>query len=70
MFPEYREEVVRLCAEDGHFAKMFDRHSELDQQIKNMEEGRIPTDGVSIEHLKKEKLLLKDKLYAIVTRKP
>lgn len=70
MFPEYREQIDRLCAEDGHFAKMVDRHSELDQQIQQMEEGKIPINGVSLETLKKEKLMLKDKLYAVLTRKP
>lgn len=63
MFPEHRDLISRLKTEDGHFARIFDRHNELDQQIKNMEAGLVPANGMAIEQLKKEKLQLKDSLY-------
>jgi len=51
---------------DAHFAKIFDRHNELDQQIRDVEEGREHMDQFSLEALKKEKLALKDEAYAMI----
>lgn len=68
MFPEFRDLISRLKIEDEHFARIFDRHNELDQQIKNMEAGLVPADAAAIENLKKEKLQLKDSLYQILRK--
>ena len=68
MFPEYRDLISRLKTEDDHFARIFDRHNDLDQKIKNMETGIVAADGVTIENLKKEKLQLKDSLYQILRK--
>jgi len=70
MFPEFREQISALKTTDAHFTRLFDRHNDLDQQIKNMEAGILPGDGVAIEQLKKEKLLLKDQLYVILRNAP
>lgn len=62
MFPEYRERITRLKTEDAHFARLFDKHNQLDQQIKNMEDRIVSATHEEIETLKKEKLKLKDEL--------
>jgi uncharacterized protein YdcH (DUF465 family) len=69
MFPEYREKITRLKAEDPHFAKLFHSHNDLDQEIKNMEAGITPASHDTIESLKKQKLQLKDDLYEILRKK-
>jgi uncharacterized protein YdcH (DUF465 family) len=68
MFPEYRELISRLKTSDHHFARLFDKHNDLDQRIKNMESGIEPGTHEQIETLKKEKLLLKDQLYEILRK--
>ena len=68
MFPEFRDLISTLKTEDAHFDRLFQRHNELDQQIKNMENGPLPADGRSVETLKKEKLLLKDKIYVVLRK--
>jgi uncharacterized protein len=68
VFPEYQDLISRLRTEDEHFAQLFERHNDLDQQIRNMEAGIVPADGMHIEHLKKEKLQLKDSLYLILRK--
>ncbi|SDD66423.1 YdcH family protein [Paraburkholderia lycopersici] len=68
MFPEYRDLISRLKIQDDHFARIFHRHNELDQQIKNLEAGVVASNGTEIEELKKEKLQLKDSLYAILRK--
>ncbi|HJV07877.1 YdcH family protein [Paludibacterium denitrificans] len=66
MFPEYRELISKLKNDDLHFSKLFDKHNELDQQIKNIEAHIADGSSDDIETLKKEKLRLKDELYALL----
>ncbi|VXB05791.1 conserved hypothetical protein [Burkholderia sp. 8Y] len=68
MFPEYRDLISRLKTEDAHFSRLFERHNALDHEIRNMETGVTPADSFAIESLKKEKLLLKDKMYVVLRR--
>jgi uncharacterized protein YdcH (DUF465 family) len=68
MFPEYRDLITRLKAEDKHFSRLFDGHNELDQRIKNIEARIESGTELEIENLKKEKLTLKDQLYVILKK--
>ena len=69
MFPEYRDLITKLKGHDHHFTKVFDKHNTLDQSIKNMESrGVLPTAEDEIEALKREKLKLKDELFAILRK--
>ena len=68
MFPEYRDLISQLKTTDHHFMRLFDQHTALDQNIKNMESSFTPAAHEEIEVLKKEKLLLKDQLYAILKK--
>ncbi|EJP26297.1 PF04325 family protein [Haemophilus sputorum HK 2154] len=69
MFPEFRDLISKLKTEDAHFARLFDKHNELDQKIKNFESGIEIATGSEIEVLKKEKLAIKDELYTILKKK-
>ncbi|WP_010130004.1 YdcH family protein [Haemophilus sputorum] len=69
MFPEFRDLISKLKTEDAHFARLFDKHNELDQKIKNFESGIEIATSSEIEVLKKEKLAIKDELYAILKKK-
>ena len=66
MFPEFRELITQLKTSDHHFSRLFDKHNELDQQIKNKEAHIEPGSQLEIEQLKKEKLALKDQLYTLL----
>ena len=68
MFPEYRDLITKLKTTDKHFLNMFDKHNALDQKIKNMESHVEPGTPEEIEILKKEKLNLKDQLYAVLKK--
>ena len=65
MLHEYRDVITTLKAQDAHFAKMFDKHNELDNQLEN--KGEHLTD-IESEKLKKEKLALKDSIYAKIMK--
>ncbi len=68
MFPEFRDLITQLKSTDHHFTRLFDKHNEIDQQIKNMEARITSGTHEEIESLKKEKLQLKDELYAILKK--
>lgn len=68
MFSEYRNQVTQLKANDPHFLNIFEKHDALDQRIKRMEAHVEPATHLEIELLKKEKLALKDEVYAILRK--
>jgi len=68
MFPEYRELITQLKSSDHHFSRLFDQHNALDQKVKNMESHIESGSQEDIENLKKEKLQLKDQIYAILKK--
>lgn len=68
MFPEYRDQITQLKTSDAHFSSLFDQHNALDQKIKRMESHIETGSPVQIDHLKKEKLAIKDTLYAILKK--
>jgi hypothetical protein len=68
MFPEFRDLITSLKGNDHHFTRLFDKHNALDQKIKNLEDGLEIATHAEIEVLKREKLLLKDELYAILKK--
>ncbi|MFP4331887.1 MAG: YdcH family protein [Campylobacterales bacterium] len=66
MLHEYREEISKLKQENAHFAKIFEKHNELDSKIDAVEAGREHMEHLELEKLKKEKLALKDEAFAII----
>lgn len=68
MFPEYRDLISKLKQTDHHFTRLFDKHNEIDQKIINMSAHIEPGSEDQIEQLKKEKLQLKDQLFAILQK--
>ncbi|MGM0622610.1 MAG: YdcH family protein [Campylobacterota bacterium] len=68
MLHEYRDIITDLKVENAHFAKIFERHNELDHKIADVEEGREPMEDIELEKLKKEKLKLKDEAFAMIIK--
>lgn len=68
MFPEFRELITQLKSEDAHFSRLFKKHNELDQKIKNIESYVEIGTQMEVEQLKKEKLHLKDEIYALLKK--
>lgn len=68
MFPEYRDLITRLHSSDLGFARLYDQHSSLDQKITTMVAQTGPSADLQIEALKKQKLQLKDEIYALLKK--
>ncbi len=66
MLHEYKEEIHELKMSNAHFAKVFEKHNELDQKVEDAEADRVILTDVELEILKKEKLLLKDEAYKMI----
>ncbi len=66
MLHEYRDEITELKLENAHFAKIFEKHNELDQKAKDAGEGRISLSDAELDMIKKEKLLLKDEALRMI----
>lgn len=66
MLHEYREEITELKTTNAHFAKIFEKHNELDEQIAEAEKSSKYIDEFELDRMKKEKLRLKDEAFAII----
>ena len=66
MLQEYREEITQLKQKNAHFAKIFEKHNELDQKAKDADEGRMHLSDAELEVIKKEKLMLKDEALRMI----
>ncbi len=68
MFPEYREQIAHLRANDRHFSRLFDEHNKLDHEVKQLEDKQSPAYQSDIELLKKQKLALKEQIYDLLRK--
>lgn len=60
---EYDQDIVEsLLTENDDFKRLFDKHGELKHQVQEANLGNNPLDDISLEKLKKEKLMLKDRM--------
>ena len=66
MFEFDREIVDSLLAENSDFKRLYDKHVVLKQRVKDANLGTDPIDDYSLENMKKEKLLLKDRMAHII----
>lgn len=65
MLHDYRDVISILKLESARFAKLFEKHSELDHKILDVTDGREHMDSIALETLKKEKLKIKDEIYSM-----
>lgn len=63
-FPQYHHLIEALKGSDGEFAQLMCSHDGLDSRIRELEEHGQPVSDYYIEVLKKERLLLKDRIYS------
>ena len=65
-FPEYGEAIHALKLSNAHFARLFDEYHELNKHVQRVEMLAELTTDAELEELKKQRLKLKDDLYAIL----
>ncbi|XQW85251.1 YdcH family protein [Thalassotalea piscium] len=65
-FPEYEDKIHQLKTEDAHFARLFKEYHELDHEVHRIEQGVENTSDDYLEEKKKQRLNLKDQLFAML----
>lgn len=69
MLHEYRDLIAELKQADNHFARLFNEHNELDEEIQRLENDPVLSSRHDeIELKKREKLRLKDEIYEILRK--
>lgn len=67
-FPEHQHTIRHLKMNDNHFAKQFDQYHDLNKEVHHIEEQSEPVSDDYLETLKKQRLVLKDQLFAQITK--
>jgi hypothetical protein len=67
-FPELGPKIGELKSEDPHFAQLAERYDALNHAVERMEDGLEPVADEVLEDTKKERLALKDQIYAVLTQ--
>lgn len=65
-FPEYAEAIHGLKMSSKHFARLFDEYHALTSKIEVLEDNDSPVADIELEGMKKQRLKLKDELYAMI----
>ncbi|OIO56141.1 MAG: GTP-binding protein [Alphaproteobacteria bacterium CG_4_10_14_0_2_um_filter_63_37] len=66
MLSEYQNEVHALKIGNTHFARLFDEAHQIDKEIHRIEIEAESACDERVEELKKQRLLLKDNLLAMI----
>ena len=65
-FPNLEANIAALCASNEEFSQLMNDYDSLDARVRKLEELGTPVADETIEDLKKERLLKKDRLYEIL----
>ena len=65
-FPNLVTKIAELRSNDEDFAQLMNEYDNLDARVRKLEELGTPVADETMEDLKKERLLLKDRLYEIL----
>ncbi len=64
---EYDQAIVDTLLHDNQrFQELYNQHHDLKEKVKDAEIGVLPLDGVTLGTMKREKLLAKDKMAAMI----
>jgi uncharacterized protein YdcH (DUF465 family) len=66
-FPEKAETISALRKSNTHFAKLADAYHDLNRDVHRAETDVEPTSDEHLTQMRKERMALKDELYALIT---
>jgi uncharacterized protein len=67
-FPEYKDAIHALKTSNAHFSKLFDEYHVVNREVIRIEQNIEPVTDEYAENKKKQRLLLKDQLYALLAQ--
>ncbi|MFN3883962.1 MAG: YdcH family protein [Rhodocyclaceae bacterium] len=65
-FPELRDAIDTLKAENGFFAALCARYDRLTGKVEDLEEHDMPVADFTIEDMKRARVKLKDEIYQLL----
>ena len=65
-FPEYQAKIQQLRSGSQQFARLYDAYHKVNGEVRDVEEHDVPVSDLIFEQLKKQRLKLKDELYAML----
>lgn len=63
-FPDHIDAIHTLKSKDAHFAKLADDYHEVNRAVHRAETDVEPTDDAHMADMRKQRLALKDEIYA------
>lgn len=67
-FPDHVEKMHELRASDAHFAKLYDAYHVANRATHRAETNVEPTTDEHLTDLRKDRMRLKDEIYAYLTQ--
>ncbi|WP_299689113.1 YdcH family protein [uncultured Tateyamaria sp.] len=67
-FPEHAERISELRQSDAHFARLVDKYHGLNRDVHRAETDVEPVSDTHMADMRKERMTLKDEIYAILSR--
>jgi uncharacterized protein len=67
-FPEYQDRIRALMLSSDFFVRMMKDYDDCDRRIQRIEQNVDPASDFYTEELKKLRVLLKDRLYQMLTQ--
>ena len=67
-FPEFKSQLERLLASDGHFSHLAGEYAGLDKRIYEVESGREAMDSLVLQGLKLQRVALKDEIEGLLRK--
>ncbi len=66
-FPELKDRIHKLKTSDAHFARLFESYHDVNREIHRAEAAGLNISDEHYEDLKKQRMVLKDQLYQMLT---
>lgn len=67
-FPDKVEAIHSLKLSDAHFAALADKYHDVNRAVHRAETNVEPTDDLHMQDLRKERMALKDEIWAILSK--
>lgn len=67
-FPEFVETMHRLKAKDAHFARLAEEYHEINRAVHRAETDLEPTSDIHMAGMRKQRLDLKDAIFAALKK--
>lgn len=67
-FPEHLQKMHALKTGDTRFARLFDEYHDVNRAIHRAETDVEPVGDAHMENMRKQRMVLKDEIYGMLTR--